>query len=134
MTQKQIEKMVSALRVIHTWATFEGGRVLNPKDVAKLTAEALKEAAACKPKTLLALAACPFCGGKAKRGRKAIGFDTIADVVSCGATRCPVSPETTPCDHRGMLRGKHGATKVWNHRPNDLAQQPRGESAAPKTH
>jgi len=64
------------------------------------------------------LLACPFCGGKAKRGRKAIGFDTIADIVRCGAVRCPVHPETTPCDHRGILRGKRGAAEVWNHRPN----------------
>ncbi len=71
MTTKQIEKMVSALRVIHTWATFEGGRVLNPKDVAKLTAEALKEAAACEPLPARDgyvipqdVAVCPECGGR----------------------------------------------------------------------
>jgi hypothetical protein len=39
---KEFETAITALRVIHTWATFDGGRCLNPQDVAKLTRKALK--------------------------------------------------------------------------------------------
>jgi len=38
---KEFETAITALRVIHTWATFDGGRCLNPQDVAKLTRKAL---------------------------------------------------------------------------------------------
>lgn len=62
---------------------------------------------------------CPFCGGKAAVRRRAIGFDTIAIIVECGRARCPVHPETTPCDERGVLRGREGAVEAWNHRPNN---------------
>jgi hypothetical protein len=75
-----------------------------------------------------ALLPCPFCGGKAKRGRKAIGFDSIADVVRCVSARCPVRPETTPCDHRGIMRGKRGSAETWNHRPPAKLSQPEGEN------
>ena len=40
-TQKQLEKALCALRVINTWATFHGGRELNPTHVAELTNETL---------------------------------------------------------------------------------------------
>jgi hypothetical protein len=39
---KEFETAITALRVIHTWATFDGGRCLNPQDVAKLTRKAIK--------------------------------------------------------------------------------------------
>jgi hypothetical protein len=39
---KEFEAAITALRVIHTWATFDGGRCLNPQDVAKITRKALK--------------------------------------------------------------------------------------------
>jgi hypothetical protein len=61
---------------------------------------------------------CPFCGGKAVTRRKAIYYDTIAVVVRCGSVCCPIHPETTPCDIKGILRGKVGAWEAWNHRPN----------------
>lgn len=59
---------------------------------------------------------CPFCGGKALRIRKAIGFDTVAVIVKCGRVRCPVQPQTTPCDEKGILRGKAGAVEAWHRR------------------
>jgi hypothetical protein len=37
-----VDPAITALRVIHTWATFDGGRCLNPQDVAKITRKALK--------------------------------------------------------------------------------------------
>lgn len=39
---KEFEQAITALRVIHTWATFDGGRCLNAPDVEKLTKKALK--------------------------------------------------------------------------------------------
>jgi hypothetical protein len=39
---KEFERAITALRVIHTWAAFDGGRCLDPKDVANLTRKALK--------------------------------------------------------------------------------------------
>jgi len=60
---------------------------------------------------------CPFCGGKAVTRRKPIGYDTIAVVVRCGSVICPIHPETTPCDIKGILRGKVGAWEAWNRRP-----------------
>ena len=36
------EEMESALRVIHTWATFDNGSALEPKHVAELCAKILK--------------------------------------------------------------------------------------------
>ena len=59
---------------------------------------------------------CPFCGGRAVVKRRAIGFDTIADIVECGRVWCPVHPETTPCDEKGVLRGRAGAIESWNRR------------------
>ena len=59
---------------------------------------------------------CPFCGGRAVIRRRAIGFDTIAVIVGCGRVRCTVHPETTPCDEKGVLRGKAGAVEAWNRR------------------
>ena len=38
---QDVEESLSALRVIYTWATFENGRTLDPKEVAKLCARAL---------------------------------------------------------------------------------------------
>lgn len=38
---QHMEEMRSALRVIHTWAKFDGGSALTPKDVIKLTTKAL---------------------------------------------------------------------------------------------
>lgn len=40
-TQKQLEEALCALRVINTWATFHGGRELNPTHVANLTSKTL---------------------------------------------------------------------------------------------
>ena len=62
---------------------------------------------------------CPFCGGRAVTRRRAIGFDTIAVIVACGRVRCPVHPETTPCDERGETRGRAGAVEAWNRRKDD---------------
>jgi len=39
---KQMEEMRSALRVIHTWASFEDGSELVPEHVIKLTTKALR--------------------------------------------------------------------------------------------
>jgi hypothetical protein len=47
---KEFETAITALRVIHTWATFDGGRCLNPQDVAKLTRKALKGFISSSPK------------------------------------------------------------------------------------
>jgi len=38
---KQYQNMASALRVIHTWASF-GRMALSPKEITKLTEKALK--------------------------------------------------------------------------------------------
>ena len=38
---KQYQTMISALRIIHTWASF-GHIALSPKEITKLTGEALK--------------------------------------------------------------------------------------------
>jgi hypothetical protein len=60
---------------------------------------------------------CPFCGGKAVIRRRAIGFGTVVVVVGCGRVRCPIYPETMPCDVKGRLLGLAGAAAAWNHRP-----------------
>ena len=39
---KDIKELKSALQIIHTWATFEKGRVLIPENVAKLCDKVLK--------------------------------------------------------------------------------------------
>jgi hypothetical protein len=39
---KEFERAITALQVIHTWATFDGGRCLEPEHVANLTRKALK--------------------------------------------------------------------------------------------
>lgn len=39
--EKKYEKLLSALKVIHTWATFRDGVALNAKDVANLTTKVL---------------------------------------------------------------------------------------------
>jgi hypothetical protein len=62
---------------------------------------------------------CPFCGGRAVVRRRAIGFDTIAVIVGCGRVRCPIHPESTPCDEKGRLRGKAGACAAWNNRTKE---------------
>jgi hypothetical protein len=64
---------------------------------------------------------CPFCGGRAVVRRRAIGFDTVAVFVGCGRVRCPIHPETTPCDEKGRLRGKAGAAEAWNNRAKEGA-------------
>jgi hypothetical protein len=38
----EFEAAITALQVIHTWATFDGGRYLESEHVAKLTRKALK--------------------------------------------------------------------------------------------
>ena len=38
----RIELLESALKVIHTWATFQGGGALVPRDTAKLCARVLR--------------------------------------------------------------------------------------------
>lgn len=40
---KKIERLRSALAILHTWATFEDGVALNPIDVAALTKRVLEE-------------------------------------------------------------------------------------------
>jgi len=40
-TEETLERFVSALKVIHTWATFENGVALDRKDVANLCRETL---------------------------------------------------------------------------------------------
>lgn len=42
---KKIERLRSALAILHTWATFEGGYLLSPDDVAALTKRVLEETA-----------------------------------------------------------------------------------------
>lgn len=42
-TCRKLERARSALRVIHTWATFQGGTDFNRKDTEKLCRKALKE-------------------------------------------------------------------------------------------
>ena len=64
---------------------------------------------------------CPFCGGRAVIRRRAIGFDTIAVFVGCSRVRCPIHPETTPCDEKGRLRGRDGAAEAWNNRTKEGA-------------
>jgi hypothetical protein len=64
---------------------------------------------------------CPFCGGRAVVRRRAIGFDTVAVFVGCGRVRCPIHPETTPCDAKGRLRGRDGACEAWNNRTKEGA-------------
>lgn len=39
---KEFAQAITALRVIHTWATFRGGVELNLENVKKLTEKALK--------------------------------------------------------------------------------------------
>jgi hypothetical protein len=39
---KEFEAAITALQIIHTWATFDGGRCLEPHHVEKLTRKALK--------------------------------------------------------------------------------------------
>ena len=41
--EKQVETLESALRVIHTWATFRGGEALDPEHVAKLCERTLEK-------------------------------------------------------------------------------------------
>lgn len=53
--------------------------------------------------------------------RRAIGFDTVAVFVGCGRVRCPIHPETTPCDEKGRLRGRAGACAAWNNRTKEGA-------------
>lgn len=38
---KAFQRAITALQVIHTWATFEGGFAMHPKEVAELTGKAL---------------------------------------------------------------------------------------------
>ena len=39
---REFEQAITALRVIHTWAKFQGGIALEPEHVVKLTEKALK--------------------------------------------------------------------------------------------
>ena len=39
---REFEQAIRALRVINSWATFQGGFILDPELVAKLTEKALK--------------------------------------------------------------------------------------------
>ena len=41
--EKQVATLKSALRVIHTWATFRGGCALDPEHVAKLCKRILEK-------------------------------------------------------------------------------------------
>jgi len=41
--EKQVATLKSALRVIHTWATFQGGKALNPEHIAKLCEKTLEK-------------------------------------------------------------------------------------------
>lgn len=50
---KEFEAAITALRVIHTWATFDGGRCLEPEHVANLTRKALKGFIRSNPNTKL---------------------------------------------------------------------------------
>ena len=59
---------------------------------------------------------CPFCGGKAVIQRKYIAFDILAPNVECGNKKCPVRPQTTACDVKGIIRDKISATAAWNRR------------------
>jgi hypothetical protein len=47
---KEFEAAITALQIIHTWATFDGGRCLDPHHVEKLTKKALKGFIASSPK------------------------------------------------------------------------------------
>jgi hypothetical protein len=38
---KAFQRAITALQVIHTWATFEGGFAMHPKEVAELTRKTL---------------------------------------------------------------------------------------------
>lgn len=48
--EKDVEGLKSALRVIYTWASFQNGRCLNPKQVCRLVDSALKPFSEPKPK------------------------------------------------------------------------------------
>jgi hypothetical protein len=41
--QRQLERARSALKVIHTWASFRGGELLTPRDTVNLCNKALEE-------------------------------------------------------------------------------------------
>ena len=62
---------------------------------------------------------CPFCGGRAVIRRKAIRRDFVAVIAGCSRVRCPIQPETTPCDAKGRMRGRDGAAEAWNNRPTN---------------
>jgi hypothetical protein len=47
---KDFEAAITALQIIHTWATFDGGRCLDPQHVEKLTRKALKGFITSSPK------------------------------------------------------------------------------------
>ena len=38
---KAFQRAITALQVLHTWAVFEGGWTMHPKEVAELTKKAL---------------------------------------------------------------------------------------------
>ncbi len=48
--QKDVAGLISALRVIYTWASFQSGRCLEPKQVCRLADSALKPFSEPKPK------------------------------------------------------------------------------------
>jgi hypothetical protein len=75
---------------------------------------------------------CPFCGTLPKV-RQAQFFSSGCWVVECRSNRCGINPQTTPCDNRGVERGKHGAILAWNSRGNDQGQAIRTGSATPPT-
>ena len=47
---KEFEAAITALQIIHTWATFDGGRFLDPQHVEKLTKKALRGFISSNPK------------------------------------------------------------------------------------
>ena len=36
--------------------------------------------------------------------------------VTCVSVRCGINPKTSPCDHKGIERGRDGAMRAWNKR------------------
>lgn len=48
--EKDVEGLKLALRVIYTWASFQSGRCLEPKQVCRLADSALKPFDESKPK------------------------------------------------------------------------------------
>lgn len=106
---------------LHTVCSYELGHLPNVMDEGRRTQDknmTQDPIERCLHPVCSVLLPCPFCGCRAVTTRRHIGPDTIAVIVKCGSRRCPVHPETSPCNERGILRGREGAREVWNHRPN----------------